>query len=203
MHLHISCYSQIQSTMKYHTLTVIGLVLTINSARLLADDKEFMPTPALVELEKSYAQDKANPQFLARRCHLYAMLGKKKQAQEDIDRFMALPEPLRGNMSSIGWSCFMMDDFPQALKAWKKAIQIPLRTNEKDWYSEYCLSLGYWGVGEFANSAFWYQKAVDKDNSFSRKEDLIKRVAEWNDKEQKAIHQIYDIWRKTYQRRDN
>ena len=157
--------------------------------------------PSVVEstpkLEILNQQIKSNPndaQAYSNRGYMLALLGRKAEARADLQKAVALKDnpPMHNR---VGWAYFNMEDFADAVREFEACAK---QGNVRAHYDYYSLVLGYWGVGGTKRALENYQLAVERDPKFGEAKTLNERIAEWTPLEQRAMHETYVLWSKTW-----
>lgn len=156
---------------------------------------EAPPTPRIAQLNAAVEKDPANPLALQDRGHALALLGMKDEALGDLQRAVSLAPGNDKVLNRVAWSCFNLQEYHRALDAWLEAARL---SGYERYYDYYAVALGYWGVGERAKAAAFYNTAVEQDESFGEWKTLVPRTESWTWAEKSAVYALYDAWRLGY-----
>jgi tetratricopeptide (TPR) repeat protein len=169
----------------------LGLLLLTAPA---ADPAPVQTTPKLEVLEGQIKANAEDAQAYSNRGYVLALLGRKDEARADLKRAVELKDnaPMRNR---AGWAYFNIGDYAEAVRQFEKSAEV---SNFHGHYDYYSLVLGYWGTGETKRALENYQLAVERDPRFGEYKTLAERTAEWTPLEQRAIHEIYVLWSKTW-----
>src|SRR4051812_47720709 len=169
----------------------LGLLLLTATA---AEPAPVQTTPKLEVLEGQIKANAEDAQAYSNRGYVLALLGRKDEARADLKRAVELKDnaPMRNR---VGWAYFNIGDYAEAVRQFEKSAEV---SNFHGHYDYYSLVLGYWGTGETKRALENYQLAVERDPRFGEYKTLAERTAEWTPLEQRAIHEIYVLWSKTW-----
>jgi tetratricopeptide (TPR) repeat protein len=169
----------------------LGLLLLTAPA---ADPTPVQTTPKLEVLDSQIKANAQDSQAYSNRGYVLALLGRKDDARADLKRAVELKDtaPMRNR---VGWAYFNIGDYAEAVKQFEKSCEM---SNFHGHYDYYSLVLGYWGTGDTKRALENYQLAVERDPRFGEYKTLAERTAEWTPLEQRAIHEIYVLWSKTW-----
>lgn len=151
-------------------------------------------TPKLEILNRQIEANAENAQAYSNRGYTLALLGRKEEARADLKRALALKDhaPMHNR---VGWAYFNMGDYADALREFETAAKLSDHQAHYDYYS---LVLGYWGTGDTKRALENYQLATERDPRLSASKTLQERILEWTPLEQRAMHEIYVLWSKTW-----
>ena len=156
-------------------------------------------TPRIAQLNAAVEREPANPLALQDRGHAYALLGMKDAALADLQRAAALAPQDDKVLNRMAWSYFNLKEYRRALDAWLESARLSGYTK---YYDFYAVALGYWGVGERAKAAAFYNTAVEMDETFGEWKTLVTRTESWTWEEKTAIYRLYDAWRLGYREKE-
>ena len=170
----------------------LGLVLPIAAA-----DKTTSPvdtTPKLEILNKQIAASPDDAKAYSNRGYTLALLGRKDEARSDLKKAVELSDkaPMHNR---AGWAYFNMGDYTDAVREFETAAKLSDHGAHYDYYS---LVLGYWGTGDTKRSLENYQLAAERDPRLGDAKQLRERMMEWTPLEQRAMHETYVLWSKTW-----
>lgn len=151
-------------------------------------------TPKLEILNKQIAANGEEAQAYSNRGYVLALLGRKEEARADVKKSLELRDkaPMHNR---AGWAYFNMGDYADAVREFELAGKMSDHQAHYDYYS---LVLGYWGTGDLQKALENYATAVEKDPRFGSYKTLMERTLEWTTLEQRAIHEVYVLWSKTW-----
>ena len=149
-------------------------------------------TPRIAQLNGILEKEPGNPVALQDRGHAFGLLGMKDAALADLQRAAALAPQNDKVLNRIAWSYFNLDEHRRALDAWLESARL---SGYERYYDYYAVALGYWGVGERAKAAAFYNTAVEQDETFGEWKTLVARTESWTWREKDAIYGLYDAWR--------
>lgn len=179
--------------MIHSRLACLYLALVVSAAAADAP-APVKTTPKLEILNKQIAENADNYQAYSNRAYVLALLGRKDEARADLNKALALHDkPQMHNRA--GWAYFNMGDYADAVREFETAGKLSDHQAHYDYYS---LVLGYWGTGETSKALENYQLAVEKDPRLGSYKTLLERTLEWTPLEQRAMHEIYVLWSKTW-----
>lgn len=151
-------------------------------------------TPKLEILSKQIQENGENAQAYSNRGYVLALLGRKDEARADLKKALELKQDARMR-NRVGWALFNLGDYAEAVAQFEESSKLSGFQAHYDYYS---LVLGYWGTGDTPKALANYQAAVEKDPRFGDFKTLHERTLEWTPLEQRAIHEIYVLWSKTW-----
>ena len=169
---------------------------TASGAPLLGD---LPATPRIAQLSAVLEKEPANPVALQDRGHAFALLGMKDAALTDLQRAATLAPQNDKVLNRIAWSFFNLNEHRRALDAWLESARI---SGYERYYDYYAVALGFWGVGERAKAAAFYNTAVEQDEAFGDWKTLLTRTESWTWQEKDAIYRLYDAWRLGYRAKE-
>ncbi len=151
-------------------------------------------TPKLENLNKQIAANPENAQAYSNRGYTLALLGRKEEARADLKKALSLKDdaPMHNR---VGWAYFNLGDYAEALREFEASVKL---SEYKAHYDYYSLVLACWGTGDLKRAMENYQLAAERDPRFGQYKTLQERTAEWTPLEQRAIHEIYILWSKTW-----
>lgn len=151
-------------------------------------------TPKLEILDQQLKSNPNDAQAYSNRGYVLALLGRKVEARSDLRKATALKDnaPMHNR---VGWAYFNLGDYADAVHEFELAAK---QSNLKAHYDYYSLVLGYWGTGDTKRALENYQLAVERDPRFGEYKTLNERVSEWTPLEQRAMHETYVLWSKTW-----
>ena len=188
--------SATDTEMKVHILLLILGGASAFAAPLIG---EAPATPRIAQLNAAVEREPANPLALQDRGHAYALLGMKAAALADLHRAAALAPENDKVLNRIAWSYFNLKEYRRALEAWLESARLSGYTK---YYDFYAVALGYWGVGERAKAAAFYNTAVEMEETFGEWKTLVPRTESWTWHEKDAIYRLYDAWRLGYREKE-
>jgi hypothetical protein len=151
-------------------------------------------SPKLDILNQQIKMNPSDAQAYSNRGYTLALLGRRAEAQSDLQRALALKD--NGPMHNrVGWAYFNMEDYAAAVREFETAAKL---SGHKAHYDYYSLVLGYWGIGDTRRALENYQSAVERDPRFGEYKTLDERTSEWTPLERRAMHEIYVLWSKTW-----
>lgn len=156
-------------------------------------------TPRIAQLDAAVAKEPGNALLLQDRGHALALLGMKDAALADLQRAAALAPDNDKVLNRIAWSYFNLKEYRRALDAWLESARL---SGYERYYDYYAVALGYWGVGEPAKAAAFYNTAVEQDETFGEWKTLLTRTESWTWAEKAAIYGLYDAWRLGYRAKE-
>src|SRR5262245_36933787 len=153
-----------------------------------------LTSPKLEILNQQIKNNPNDAQALSNRGYTFALLGRKEEAQADLQKAVHLKDnaPMHNR---VGWAYFNNGDYPEAVRVFETAAK---QSNLKAHYDYYSLVLGYWGIGDTKRALENYQLAVERDPRFGDYKSLNERTAEWTPLERRAMHEIYVLWSKAW-----
>lgn len=157
-------------------------------------------TPRLAQLNAEVEKNPGNPQTLQDRGHAFALLGLKNEALADLQRALTLAPDSDKVLNRVAWSYFNLKEYHRALDAWLESARL---SGYQRYYDYYAVALGYWGVGESAKAAAFYQVAVEQDETFGEWKTLVTRTESWTWSEKTAIYGLFDAWRLGYREKED
>jgi tetratricopeptide (TPR) repeat protein len=177
-------------------LALLVALAFVGTAR--AGEKRSTPVDTTPKLEILNQQIKNNPddaQAVSNRGYVLAILGRKEEARADLVQAVKLKDtaPMHNR---VGWAYFNLGDYADAVRSFETSTKL---SGFKGHYDYYSLVLGYWGTGETKRALENYQLAVERDPRFGSYKTLQERTAEWTPLEQRAMHETYVLWSKTWQ----
>ena len=151
-------------------------------------------TPKLEILNRQITANANNAQALSNRGYVLALLGRKEEARADLQKALSLKDdaPMHNR---VGWAFFNMGDYAAAVKEFETSARL---SEFKAHYDYYSLVLGYWGTGDMKKAMENYQLAAEKDPRLADNKALQERTLEWTLLEQRAMHETYILWSKTW-----
>ncbi len=151
-------------------------------------------TPKLEILNKQIEANAEDAQAYSNRGYVLALLGRKEEARADVKKSVELRDkaPMHNR---AGWAYFNMGDYTDAVREFELAGKLSDHQAHYDYYS---LVLGYWGTGDTQKALENYQIAAEKDPRLASYKTLFERTLEWTPLEQRAMHEIYVLWNKTW-----
>lgn len=151
-------------------------------------------TPKLEILNQQIKANAEDAKAWSNRGYTLALLGRKEEARADLKRALALNDkaPMRNR---VGWAYFNLGDYADAVREFEAAAKLSGHQAHYDYYS---LVLGYWGTGESRRALENYQLAVERDPRLGEYKTLHERTLEWTPLEQRAMHETYVLWSKTW-----
>jgi tetratricopeptide (TPR) repeat protein len=173
----------------------VWLFLALTMSAYAADQPvPVKTTPKLEILNQQIAANAENAQAYSNRGYVLALLGRKEEARADVRRSVQLHDkaPMHNR---AGWAYFNMGDYTAALHEFETAARLSGFQAHYDYYS---LVLACWGTGDTRRALENYQLAVDKDPRLGSSKTLLERTLEWTPLEQRAMHEIYVLWNKTW-----
>jgi tetratricopeptide (TPR) repeat protein len=170
----------------------------ISAGFVRAEEKKFTPvqtTPKLEILNQQVTNNPKDAQALSNRGYVLALLGRKEEARADLRQMVELKDtaPMHNR---AGWAYFNLGDYADAVREFETSVKL---SGFKGHYDYYSLVLGYWGTGDTKRALENYHLAVERDPRFGSFKTLQERTAEWTPLEQRAIHETYVLWSKTWQ----
>lgn len=182
--------------MKFPALYLLALLLPGSLPALAAPlPGEPAPTPRIAQLNAEIEIAPGKAQLLQDRGHAFALLGMKEAALADLQRAAALAPGNDKVLNRVAWSYFNLKEYRRALDTWLESARL---SGYERYYDFYTVALGYWGVGEVAKAAAFYQTAVEQDETFGEWKTLVARTETWTSAEKTAIYGLYDAWRLGY-----
>lgn len=151
-------------------------------------------TPKLEILNRQIKENAEDAQAYSNRGYVLALLGRKEEARADVKKSVELRDKAPTH-NRAGWAYFNMGDFADSVREFELAAKMSDHQAHYDYYS---LVLGYWGTGDTQKALENYQLASEKDPRFGSYKTLMERTLEWTPLEQRAIHEIYVLWSKTW-----
>ena len=192
-----TCYEQ---DMKLPAIYVLAPLLLCSLPGLAAPlVGEPAPTPRIAQLNSEIEKAPGKAQLLQDRGHAFALLGMKEAALADLQRAAALAPGNDKVLNRIAWSYFNLKEYRHALDAWLESARL---SGYERYYDYYAVALGYWGVGEPAKAAAFYNTAVGQDETFGEWKTLLTRTESWTWAEKAAIYGLYDAWRLGYRAKE-
>lgn len=173
------------------------LALSLSPAALAVDPPsapKVQTTPKLAILNRQIQENAENAQAYSNRGYVLALLGRKDEARADLQKALSLKQDARMH-NRAGWAYFNLGDYADAVREFEASVKL---SNYQAHYDYYSLVLGYWGTGDTQRALENYQAAVEKDPRFGDFKTLHERSLEWTPLEQRAIHEIYVLWSKTW-----
>ena len=151
-------------------------------------------SPKLEILNQQIQRNTNDAQAYSNRGYTLALLGRKAEARADLRKAVELKDtaPMRNR---VGWAYFNLGDYAEAVRQFEAAAKA---SNFKAHYDYYSLVLGYWGTGETKRALENYQLAAERDPRFGEYKTLAERTSEWTPLEQRAMHETYVLWSKTW-----
>lgn len=151
-------------------------------------------TPKLEILNQQIKANAEDAKAWSNRGYTLALLGRKDEARADLKRALALNDkaPMRNR---VGWAYFNLGDYADAVREFEAAAKLSGHQAHYDYYS---LVLGYWGTGDTKRALENYQLAVERDPRLGEYKTLHERTLEWTPLEQRAMHETYVLWSKTW-----
>lgn len=151
-------------------------------------------TPKLEILNRQIQANAEDAKAYSNRGYTLALLGRKEEARADLQRAVALDgkAPMRNR---VGWAYFNLGDYADAVREFEAAAKL---SNHQAHYDYYSLVLGYWGTGDTKRALENYQLAVERDPRLGENKTLHERTLEWTPLEQRAMHEVYVLWSKTW-----
>lgn len=182
----------------YH-LACVAVILSVAPVALAADPAvtaatTVKTTPKLEILNKQIQENAENAQAYSNRGYVLALLGRKEEARADLKKALELKQDARMR-NRVGWALFNLGDYAEAVAQFEESSKLSGFQAHYDYYS---LVLGHWGTGDTRKALENYQAAVEKDPRFGDFKTLHERTLEWTPLEQRAIHEIYVLWSKTW-----
>ena len=156
-------------------------------------------TPRIAQLNAAVEKEPNNPLALQDRGHAFALIGMKGAAITDLQRAATLAPQNDKVLNRIAWSYFNLKEYHRALDAWLESARL---SGYDRYYDYYAVALGYWGVGERAKAAAFYNTAVEQDETFGEWKTLLTRTESWTWHEKDAIYRLYDAWRLGYRAKE-
>lgn len=163
-------------------------------ATVPAAPKPVESTPKLENLGKQITANPENAQAYSNRGYTLALLGRKEEARADLKKAAELKDDAQMH-NRVGWAYFNMGDYAQALQEFETSVKL---SEYKAHYDYYSIVLGSWGTGDLRRAMENYQLAVERDPRLGSAKTLHERIAEWTPLEQRAMHEVYILWSKTW-----
>ena len=173
-------------------LLALACRATLSAAPLVG---ELPATPRIAQLNAVVEKGPNNAVALQDRGHAFALLGMTDAALADLQRAATLAPQNDKVLNRIAWSYFNLNEHRRALDAWLESARL---SGYDRYYDYYAVALGYWGVGERAKAAAFYNTAVEQDETFGEWKTLVTRTEAWTWQEKIAIYGLYDAWRLGY-----
>ena len=180
----------------FRILFALACTATVSAAPLVG---ETPATPRIAQLSAVVEKEPGNPVALQDRGHAYALLGMKDAAMADLQRAATLAPQNDKVLNRIAWSYFNLNEYRRALDAWLESARL---SGYDRYYDYYAVALGYWGVGEHARAAAFYDTAAGQDETFAEWKTLLTRTESWTWQEKDAIYRLYDAWRLGYRAKE-
>ena len=173
---------------------LVSLCLVLIMSAVADQPAPVQTTPKLEILNRQIEANAENAQACSNRGYVLALLGRKEEARPDLKRAVALKDdaPMHNR---VGWAYFNMGDYADAVREFETAAKLSDHQAHYDYYS---LVLGYWGTGDTKRALENYQLAVEKDPRLGDYKALHERTLEWTPLEQRAMHETYVLWSKTW-----
>lgn len=151
-------------------------------------------TPKLEVLNRQISANANNAQAFSNRGYVLALLGRKEEARADLQKAVSLKDdaPMHNR---AGWAYFNMGDYDTAVKEFEISAKL---SEFKAHYDYYSLVLGYWGMGDMKKAMENYDLAAQRDPRLADNKALQERILEWTPLEQRAMHETYILWSKTW-----
>lgn len=151
-------------------------------------------TPKLENLNRQIAENAENAQAYSNRGYVLALLGRQEEARADLKKALALKSDAR-MQNRVGWAYLNLGDYAEARRLFEESAK---QSGYQAHYDYYSLALAYWGLGDMPQALANYQEAVTRDPRFGDAKTLRERTLEWTPREQRAIHEVYALWSKTW-----
>ena len=130
-------------------------------------------TPRLAQLNAIVEKEPGNAAALQDRAYARALLGLKVEALSDLEKAVSLAPQNDKVLNRVAWAYINLGEHRRALDAWLESARI---SDYARYYDYYSVAIGYWGVGEGAKAAAFYNTAVEQDETFGEWKSLIERT---------------------------